>query len=109
MVGANPHARFVSVEKDSTRVSAARRVFAEHPNVEIIHADAGEVFGRGPFDLLVHDGGWGSGKADPRRIDPTIVLKPNGVMTIDDYEPMTVCTRHIGCLAPEDVRSPSRS
>ena len=30
----------------------------------------------------------GSGKADPRRIDPTVVLKPNGVMTIDDYGPM---------------------
>ena len=88
MVSANPRARFVSVEKDDARVAAARRVFAQHPNVEIIHGDAGELFDRGPFDLLVHDGGWGSGKADPRRIDPTIVLKPNAVMTIDDYEPM---------------------
>jgi hypothetical protein len=83
-----PHARFLSVEKDETRVAAARRVFANHPNVEIIHGDAGELFDRAPFDLLVHDGGWGSGKNDPRRIDPLIVLKPNGVMTIDDYEPM---------------------
>ena len=56
--------------------------------MEIIHGDAAELFDRGPFDLLVHDGGWGSGKADPRRIDPTVVLKPNAVMTIDDYEPM---------------------
>ena len=88
MVSANPGARFLSVEKDGARVAASRRVFAEHPNVEIIHGDAGELFDRGPFDLLVHDGGWGSGKADPRRIDPTVVLKPNAVMTIDDYEPM---------------------
>lgn len=89
MVDANPNARFISVEKDGARVAVARRVFAEYPNVEIIHGDAGELFERGPFDLLVHDGGWGSGKADPRRIDPTVVLKANGVMTIDDYEPMT--------------------
>ena len=88
MVSANPTARFISVERDGARVAAARRVFSDHPNVEIIHGDAGELFERGPFDLLVHDGGWGSGKADPRRIDPTVVLKPNGVMTIDDYEPM---------------------
>jgi hypothetical protein len=27
-------------------------------------------------------------KTDPRRIDPTVVLKANAVMTIDDYEPM---------------------
>ncbi len=89
MVTANPTARFLSVEKDGARVEAARRVFADHPNVEIIHGDAGELFERGPFDLLVHDGGWGSGKTDPRRIDPIVVLKPNAVMTIDDYEPMT--------------------
>lgn len=88
MVSANPTARFVSVEIDGARVAAARRVFSDHPNVEIIHGDAGELFERGPFDLLVHDGGWGSGKSDPRRIDPTAVLKPNAVMTIDDYEPM---------------------
>ena len=66
-------------------MAAARRVFAEQPNVEIIHGDAGELFDRAPFDLLVHDGGWGSGKADP-----TVVLKPNAVMTVDDYEPMIV-------------------
>jgi predicted O-methyltransferase YrrM len=88
MVSSNPTAWFISVEKDDVRVAAARRVFSEYPNVEIIHGDAGDLFERGPFDLLVHDGGWGSGKADPRRIDPTVVLKPNAVMTIDDYEPM---------------------
>jgi predicted O-methyltransferase YrrM len=89
MVSANPNVQFLSVEKDAARVAAARRVFAKHPNVEIIHGDAGELFDRAPFDLLVHDGGWGSGKSDPRRIDPMIVLKANAVMTIDDYSPIT--------------------
>jgi predicted O-methyltransferase YrrM len=88
MVSSNPYARFLSVEKDFDRASAARAVFRDPKNVEVIHGDAGELFARGPFDLLVHDGGWGSGKADPRRIDPEIVLAENGIMTIDDYAPM---------------------
>ena len=57
--------------------------------LEINTGDAGELFERGPFDLLVHDGGWGSGKADPRRVDPMLVLRDDGVMTIDDYAPIT--------------------
>ena len=88
MVEANPSTRFISVERDPARAEAARRVFANHRNVEVITGDAGELFDRGPFDLLVHDGGWGSGKIDPRRIDPMVVLRENGVMTIDDYAPM---------------------
>ncbi len=89
MVTANPQARFISVERDADRVAAARRVFSAHMNVDIIHGDVGLLFERGPFDLLVHDGGWGSGKSDPRRIDPMVVLRENGVMTIDDYSPMS--------------------
>ena len=89
MVSGNPMAQFVSVERDKVRADVARRVFAHYPQVEIITGDAGELFERGPFDLLVHDGGWGSGKADPRRVDPMLVLRENGVMTIDDYAPMT--------------------
>lgn len=99
MVAANQSARFISVERDAERARAARRVFADHPQVEIVTGDAGELFSRGPFDLLVHDGGWGSGKADPRRIDPTVVLRNNGLMTIDDYTPMTVWPpRHEGVV-----------
>ena len=99
MVTANPDAQSISVERDAERARAARRVFADHPQVEILTGDAGELFSRGPFDLLVHDGGWGSGKADPRRIDPTVVLRENGLMTIDDYTPMTVWPpRHEGTV-----------
>lgn len=90
MVTANPEAQYISVERDTDRARAARRVFADHPCVEIVTGDAGDLFARGPFDLLVHDGGWGSGKTDPRRVDPTVVLRDNGLMTIDDFTPMTV-------------------
>ena len=90
MVTANPQAQFISVERDADRASAARRVFADHSRVEILTGDAGDLFARGPFNLLVHDGGWGSGKTDPRRIDPSVVLRDNGLMTIDDFTPMTV-------------------
>lgn len=88
MVAANPDVAYLSVERDPDRAAAARRVFAAHPSVLILTGDAGELFDRGPFDLLVHDGGWGSGKTDPRRIDPTLILRENGVMTVDDYSPM---------------------
>ena len=89
MVTANPKAQFMSVERDVERARVARSVFADHPCVEIVTGDSGDLFARGPFDLLVHDGGWGSGKTDPRRVDPTAVLRDNGLMTIDDYTPMT--------------------
>jgi predicted O-methyltransferase YrrM len=89
MVSAGVPCAFVSVERDAERAAAARAVFADHPNVTILTGDAGDVFARGPFDLLVHDGGWGSAKTDSRRVDPTEVLRANGVMTIDDYTPMT--------------------
>ena len=89
MVEAAPGRSFVSVERDPARAAAAREVFADLPNVEIVTGDAGLLFDRGPFDLLVHDGGWGAGKTDDRRVDPTVVLTANGVMTIDDLTPMT--------------------
>jgi predicted O-methyltransferase YrrM/GNAT superfamily N-acetyltransferase len=89
MADANPNASFVSVEHDGARADAARQIFEPFENVEVVTGDAGLLFERGPFDLLVHDGGWGSGKNDPRRVDPSEVLTANGVMTIDDYTPMS--------------------
>lgn len=86
--GADPRVQFLSVEIDETRAAIAQHVFAAHDNVTIYHADAGHLFDRGPFDMLVHDGGWGSGKAGSDRIDASSVLKENAVMTVDDYTPM---------------------
>jgi predicted O-methyltransferase YrrM len=79
---------FISYERDQRRAAGAQRLFADYPNVEIVCGDAAELFARGPFDLLVHDGGPGSGKTpNDAPVDPTTVLKPGGTMTVDDYTP----------------------
>ena len=85
---ADPKVSFISAEIDAERASAAQKVFANHANVTVLHGDSGLVYERGPFDLLVFDGGWGSGKAG----DPVVgldVVKPHGVLTVDDLAPMT--------------------
>ena len=83
-----PDVSLVSVELDAERAEAASSVFAGVANVSVIHGDAGELFARGPFDLLVHDGGWGTGKTGGSKVEPAEVLKEGGVMTVDDYTPM---------------------
>lgn len=85
---ADPSTNLVSVEVDADRAAAAREVFADTSNVTVVQADAGDLFDRGPFDLLVHDGGWGSGKTGGERVDESLVLKEGGLMTIDDFTPM---------------------
>ena len=87
---ADPAIRFVSYEREPERARAAHAVFAHLPNVEIVCGDSADLFERGPFDLLVHDGGPGSGKiAGFDVVDPVEVLRPGGTMTIDDYTPAT--------------------
>ena len=88
--GARPGVRFISYELDTDRAAIAQNVFGHLSNVEVVCGDASEVFDRGPFDLLVLDGGPGSGKtagSDP--VDPVEVLRAGGTMTIDDYTPAT--------------------
>src|SRR5688500_196843 len=60
--GVAPGVELVSVEVDPERHAAAVHLFAEHPRVTLLEGDAQLVFDRGPYDLLVLDGGWGSGK-----------------------------------------------
>ena len=86
---ADPAVSFVSVELDADRAAAAQDIFAGSPNVTVLHGDAVEVYNRGPFDLLVFDGGWGSGKSRDKRVDLVDVVKPHGMLTIDDFAPMT--------------------
>lgn len=86
---ADPGVSFVSVEIDAERAAAAQRVFADVSNVTVLHGDAELVYQRGPFDLLVFDGGWGTGKTGGRRIELADVVKPFGTFTIDDFTPMT--------------------
>lgn len=85
---APPGTRFLSYELDVDRAGAAQALFAGHPQVEVVHGDARDLFDRGPFDLLVHDGGPGSGKRPGDvLVDPRRVLRPGGTMTVDDWTP----------------------
>lgn len=84
---ASPDVTFLSVEIDPERAAAATDVFVDYPNVTIIEGDAALLFERGPFDLLVHDGGWGAGKSGPTVVLSDVV-KEGGLMTVDDYTPM---------------------
>lgn len=87
---ADPGVTLLSVEIDRHRAEAAQTVFADQPNVTVIQGDAGELFKRGPYDLLVHDGGWGSGKAGSEVVERSTVLKDGGIMTVDDFAPTGV-------------------
>lgn len=87
---ASPGVRFVSFELNPGRAAAAQELFDHHPNVDVFCGDATQIFERGPFDLLVHDGGPGSGKSPGSApVDPATVLRPGGTMTVDDYTPTT--------------------
>lgn len=86
--GARSDVSLLSVEIDVERSEAATEIFANTPNVTVIAGDAGELFSRGPFDLLVLDGGWGSGKNDGPVVDVSEVLTEGGLITVDDFTPM---------------------
>lgn len=86
---ADPAVQFLSVEIDEARAEAAQSVFGDHANVTVLHGDASDVYDRGPFDLLVFDGGWGSGKTGDRRVELADVVKHHGMLTVDDFSPMT--------------------
>ncbi|MFG1806627.1 O-methyltransferase [Streptomyces sp. NPDC049040] len=77
----------VSVESDAGRAQAAAGLFAPlAPWVTVRHADWTAIADHGPFDLLVLDGG-GQGKSDGPAADPTALLRPGGVLVIDDFTP----------------------
>ncbi len=86
---AGPDVSFVSYERDQARAAAAQQLFAGHQNVEVVHGDAAGLFDDRRFDLLVLDGGPGSGKGPGAvPVDPSSVLNPGGTITIDDFTPM---------------------
>jgi predicted O-methyltransferase YrrM len=85
--GAPEGVQLVSVERDETRAAVAREVFAQEPRVTVVCGDWTELYGRGPFDLLVLDGG-GQGKAD-EPADPLRLLAPGGTVVVDDFTPAT--------------------
>lgn len=82
-----PGVRVVSVERDERRAEEAAKLLAGIPDVEILCGDWTRIYERGPFDLLVTDGG-GNGKSTPPA-DPERLLRPAGTIVIDDFTPMT--------------------
>lgn len=84
---ARPDVELVSVELDPERAASARALFAGQPNVTVVEGDASVVYEGGPWDLLVIDGGWGSGKRGDPTVGPARVLKAGGMLTVDDLTP----------------------
>lgn len=80
---------FVSIELDATRAAASAALFADHPNVRVLHGHWTRLRQHGPFDLLVLDGG-GKGKepADDPPLDPAGGwLAAGGTIVLDDFTP----------------------
>ena len=79
--------RLVSVEIDATRAAACQALFADLPNVTVLHGDWRLIAGYGPFDLLVLDGGGGGKRENDPPADPVSLLKPGGTLVLDDFHP----------------------
>jgi predicted O-methyltransferase YrrM len=103
----------VSIEVDRERAEASSALFADYPNVRVVHGDWTELVDYGPFDLLVPDGG-GKGK-DPSidyPLDPTEGwLAPGGTIVLDDFiqtenpgHPSTTSPANTGSAIPPYVQ-----
>jgi predicted RNA-binding protein with RPS1 domain len=87
--GARDGVRLCSVERDPGRAAVAAGVFAGHPDVEILHGDWRRIEERGPYDLLVLDGGGQGKREDDDPADPARLLTPGGTVVVDDFTPAT--------------------
>ena len=87
VAGRRPGVRVVSVERDPHRAGRVAQLFADVPDVEIVTGDWTLINERGPFDLLVIDGG-GNGKKG-EAADPEYLVRPGGTVAIDDFTPLT--------------------
>lgn len=85
--GMRSGATAVSVESDAGRAEAAAGLFRPlTPRVTVRHADWTAIASDGPFDLLVLDGG-GQGKDGGPAADPVTLLRPGGLLVVDDFTP----------------------
>ena len=87
VTAASQQVRFLSVELDADRVAAAAELFADHPNVVTVHGRAEEHWYAHRPDLLVLDGGGGTGKTGDAPVDVRRALAPFGTVTVDDFTP----------------------
>jgi predicted O-methyltransferase YrrM len=81
---ASPDTRIVTIEVDEERACAVRDLFADQPNIIVLHGDALDLADHGPFDLLFCD-------APPGKIhDQDVALgmvRPGGMILLDDLTP----------------------
>lgn len=87
--GARKGVRLVSVERDPERARVAAEVFADRPEVEVLCGDWRRIEERGPYDLLVLDGGGTAKIEDDTPADPARLLTRAGRIVIDDFTPAT--------------------
>jgi predicted O-methyltransferase YrrM len=87
-----PEASFVTVELDDDRAAAAQRLFADEPNVRVLHGDWHELMPpEAPFDLLFFDGG-GYKRRPPQDMRDESeraleLVAPGGVVMMDNLTP----------------------
>jgi predicted O-methyltransferase YrrM len=91
-----PGGTLVTVDNDAECAAAAARLFADLPNVRVLHADSTALLAHGPFDLLFVDGGGGvKGTPDGDRqvgtsdaLAPVLAaMRPGGIIVLDDLTP----------------------
>jgi predicted O-methyltransferase YrrM len=71
-----------TVEADAALAAAAWELFADDPDVHVLHCDWRELEAEAPFDLLFVDAA--RAKADPETIG---LLAPGGTAVLDDLTP----------------------
>jgi predicted O-methyltransferase YrrM len=86
---APPDTHIVSIELDGARAKATAQLFEDQANVTVLHGDANRLPDHGPFDLLVLDAPPTPGLLHWRELDPSVQLRPNGLLVKDDLWPMT--------------------
>ncbi|MET8224834.1 S1 RNA-binding domain-containing protein [Streptomyces sp. NPDC005301] len=87
--GAREGVELISVERDAGRARVAAEVFADRPDVRIVHGAWQRIGEHGPYDLLVLDGG-GHGKGhDDGTAGLFPLLSPGGTIVVDDFTPAT--------------------
>jgi predicted O-methyltransferase YrrM len=87
-----PDATFVTVEADDDRAAACARLFANQPQVRVLHGDWHEVLPpEAPFDLLFFDGGgWKRSPPAQMRAESERALElvaAGGVVVMDNLTP----------------------
>ena len=82
-------AALVTVENDEERAAAAERLFAERPNVRVLHGDWHVLLPpEGPFDLVFFDGGhWKRGDVAAESEAALGLVAAGGIAVVDDMTP----------------------